>query len=187
MKKLMTALMMLIGLTSFSQDTWTEVVIVDSTNASTLYSKAKLWVANTYNSGKSVTDLSDENTHTIIIKAQSNELGNNQNLKGLVAFRTNLTCGYIEYTLKIYCKDNRFKYEITNINHVWHTSSSPDNDYSGGDISNDIVINKNCLNRYKWDKIWIIVREESTQYLKNLINNLKNNMIKKSEIQKNDW
>ena len=47
---------------------FSEVVQVDRMNAKTLYSNAKLFIANAFVSAKNVTQLDDENSNTIVVK-----------------------------------------------------------------------------------------------------------------------
>ena len=86
-----------------SEVEFTNVVKVDSADAQTLYSRAKLFIAKTYVSNKAVTQLNDDAGATAVINAI---LINNA--IGFGYEKYNLT-----YQLTIQCKDNRYKYTIT--------------------------------------------------------------------------
>lgn len=82
---------------------FTEVVNVDSSTAKELYSRAKLFVADAYKSSKSVTDLNDDEAKIILIKPMMK-----------VAYKDFLTNipYYVQYQMKIECKDNRYRYSV---------------------------------------------------------------------------
>jgi len=83
----------------------TEVVQLDSVSAANLYSRAKKFVAINFNSGKAVTQLNDDNTKTVIGKGVTTALVN-------PGIGTHVPIN-VDYTFTIQCKDNRYKYSIT--------------------------------------------------------------------------
>ncbi|MBV9989374.1 MAG: DUF4468 domain-containing protein [Chitinophagaceae bacterium] len=90
---------------SSGQIKYVEVVPVDNASAKDLYSRAKLFIADTYKSGKTVTQLNDDESKTIVVKPAASVTYNEP--LGIVRRQ-----GYIDYQLKIECKDNRYRYTI---------------------------------------------------------------------------
>lgn len=113
MKRLL--ILLLIPITSYTQTTlpvnpdtkryeYTGVENVDSINATDLYSRAKLVITKVFVSGKDVTQLTDDNSKTIIGK-------------GLIPVALPNSAyefkhGYVQFTFTIQCKDNRYKYSL---------------------------------------------------------------------------
>lgn len=94
--------------------TYTNVVNVDSLSKNELFSRAQEWVVKTYNSGKDVVQLSDKDNGKLI--------GN-----GALDVSWKNMSGYIKYTISIYVKDGKYKYEITNLHHIMSgTGKLPD-------------------------------------------------------------
>lgn len=81
------------------------MIPVDSVSGVDLYSRAKKFVAVNFNSGKAVTQLNDDNTKTGIGKGITTTLVN-PGLGTRVPIK-------VDYTFTIQCKDNRYKYSIT--------------------------------------------------------------------------
>jgi hypothetical protein len=83
---------------------YTEVVQEDSLNAKALYSNAKLFIANGFKSAKDVTQLTDDNSNTLVAK------GNIQTpIKSMGIYFD----AHTNFKLTIQAKDNRYKYSIT--------------------------------------------------------------------------
>jgi len=82
---------------------FSEVINVDNANAKELYSRAKLFVADAYKSSKSVTDLNDDEAKIILIKPSMKVR--------IKDFWVNDDY-YVQYQLKIECKDNKYRYTI---------------------------------------------------------------------------
>ena len=83
---------------------YTEVVNVDSSDAASLYSKAKMFIVSAFKSGKDVTQLNDDNSKTVIGK-------------GVTPVSIKIIIGppvssYVGFTISIQCKNNRYRYLI---------------------------------------------------------------------------
>lgn len=89
---------------------FSEVVQVDSATKDELYSRAKHWFAAFSADKKATLQLSDKEDGELVGKCTvafaSSYPSNNASVKGSIS-----------YTVSIYCKEGRFKYEITNFNH----------------------------------------------------------------------
>jgi len=89
---------------------YTEVVYVDSlTKKQELFSRAREWFAKTFNSSTNVIQMEDKESGKIIGKALIQVYH-----KGLVM---TYKWGYINYTISVYIKDGRYKYELTDFYH----------------------------------------------------------------------
>ena len=82
--------------------TYTGIVQVSGTQ-SELYSRAREWFAKTYNSAQSVIQMDDKD------KIVGKPL--------MIAYYKNYHFGHIYYTVSIYLKDGKYKYEITDFYH----------------------------------------------------------------------
>lgn len=96
---------------STSKITYSEVVFVDSlANKQELFSRAREWFAKAYKSSTNVIQMEDKESGKIVGKAllsvNLTSLGMQQN------------GGYINYTITIYVKDGKYKYEITDFYHT---------------------------------------------------------------------
>jgi hypothetical protein len=94
-----------------SKITYSEVVFVDSlTNKNELFLRAREWFAKTYKSSMNVIQMEDKENGKIVGKASMqvyHKLGG-----------SNYPSGYINYTIFVYIKDGRYKYEITDFHHT---------------------------------------------------------------------
>ena len=90
--------------------TYSEVVTIDSVSKNELYSRAREWFAKTFNSSKSVIQMDDKENGKIIGKASMHVYHK--------ALGSNFPSGYINYTISVYLKDGRYKYEINGFNHI---------------------------------------------------------------------
>ncbi|MFO0468781.1 MAG: DUF4468 domain-containing protein [Bacteroidota bacterium] len=86
---------------------FTEIVLVDSTSKSVLYSRAREWFVHTFKSADDVIQMEDKESGKIIGKAYSEIT-----LPPILGVTT-VTKMY--FTISVFLKDNRFKYEIGGI------------------------------------------------------------------------
>jgi hypothetical protein len=85
---------------------YTGVVIVDtSLNKQELFSRTREWFAKTYNSSTKVIQMEDKESGVIVGKALMQVYRK--------SLGSNYECGFINYTISVYFKDGRYKYEIT--------------------------------------------------------------------------
>lgn len=199
MKKIILITFMVFGLVSYAQEfkakekpstfeqitlpidknsgrvVFTEIITLDSVSAENLYNRARLFVSNHYRSSKTVTDLSDEKSTTIIIKAHITT-----HFKAWAGGE--FPAGGFNYTLKIYCKENRYKYETSNFIHTGEYDNV--NRSSGGAIEND---KPDCGSMFITKKQWNYIKQDCIVNITKLIEDLKVAMSNKSEIEKKDW
>lgn len=183
MKKLVLTIIIMtaISMTVFSQKplTYTEVVQVDSVSKSQLYNRAKLWFATAYNSANDVLQISNKEEGAIIGKAI---MKYNPNV-----FRASeQTKGSIKYTIKIFVKEGRYKYEITGFIH------DPYGNQYGKSSMGLITTDKECPNpkpmAKRWsNKVWGDIKTQIEGNMTSLTASLKEGMIKTTESKKDDW
>jgi hypothetical protein len=154
---------------------FTEVITLDSVSAENLYNRARLFVSNYYKSSKTVTDLSDEKSSTVIIK--SYKISHFKDWTGGI-----YPAGGFNYTLKVYCKENRYKYEISSLTHTGEYDNF--NNSSGGAIEND---KPDCGTMFITKKQWNYIKQDCITNIIKLSEDLKKAMSNKSEIEKKDW
>ncbi|HEY8688273.1 MAG TPA: DUF4468 domain-containing protein [Chitinophagaceae bacterium] len=149
----------------------TEVVNVDSISVQTLYSRTKLFIAENFKSAKTVIQLDDPETKTLVVKG-----GVTPYIKNAFAGRT---YGISMFTLKIQCKDNKYKYTLSDI---YHEKVSTD-EYSGGSFENDKPA---CGTAFLNNKAWHKIKDNSIEKINNLIALMKVQVSSKN-IKKDDF
>jgi len=153
---------------------FTEVISIDSISAENLYNRARLFVVNNYNSAKTVTDLSDDKLQSIVLKAYTTS-----HFKSWAGI---YEAGGFNYILKIYCKDGRYKYEISDLVHTGMYDTV--NISSGGAIEN---VKPACGTMHISKGQWDYIKKDCISNIEELIKNLKKSMLIKSEMEKKDW
>jgi len=172
MKKIINIILLaiLINTVSLSQDfpidektgeiCFTEIIEVDSLNKSDLYLRAREWFANSFISANNVIQMDNKDAGIIVGK-------------GTFEVYTSLLmrqhAGYVHFTIKIYIKDYKYKYEITNIYHEPGASKITTHgdlrkDKPGGGLA--------TMGQKNWDGI----RNQAFEAFNNMINDLKTKM-----------
>lgn len=102
---------------------YTGVVEVPGATQAQLYSRAYEWVAKNFNSAQSVIQMQDKESGKIIAKGV------------IKAFIKKYDSGYNSFTLSLYLKDGKYKYDITNFSNEHKTTVVGKSDRYGGDYS----------------------------------------------------
>jgi len=153
---------------------FTNVVPVDSVKSSELFSRAKEWVALTYVSAKNVTQLEDKDAGTIVIKAMIN-------VSTCVIVKNPI--GVVRYTFKIQVKDNRYKYEVTDL---WHDITVNVDSRSSIQTPGDLRKEKPGGGLFSMGKTnWNCIKNKSYNSIIDLISSLKIAMNKQSKKESN--
>lgn len=183
MKKALLIILLNFSLFSFSQETskeliYTNVVKLDSiTKANELYSIAKSWFAEKYNSAQDVIQLDDKENGKIIGKGKFKYNSN-------VFSYSNGTKGYISYTISIAVKDGRYKYEIKNFIHEGN-SLNPGGAASLGLITADeecpCTISTKGWRKKVWDDIKKQIEDCVSPIISSLNSYMEKGVIKKEE------
>ena len=97
---------------------YTEVVEVESKSKDDLYTSAREWFAKSYNSANNVIQMDDKESGKIVGKALMPVYHK--------AFGSDYDSGNIHYTISIYLKDGRYKYEVSDFYHTGTVAGVPD-------------------------------------------------------------
>lgn len=158
---------------------YTEVVNVDSTiTKNQLFSKAREWFAKAYNSSINVVQMADKESGKIIGKALLS-------VKMKTVFNSDYDGGNINYTISVYLRDGKYKYEITDFYHEGAYTSSgtiPD----GKSVVNMMNLNKGYWgNSYEKTYLYFLIQMDNK--IKSLISDLKISMNTKTDNNGTDW
>ena len=175
------ALLLFTAMTIFGQEplTYTEVIQVDSISQNELYNRAKLWFTTTYNSANDVLQMDNKESGQIIGKAI-------MKYNPTVFSGSEQTKGSIKYTIKIFVKEGRYKYEISDFIH------DPYGNQYGKSSMGLITTNEECPNpkpmAKKWsNKVWRDIKNQIENNMTSLVLSLKKGMMKQAETETDDW
>lgn len=148
-----------------------EVVSVDSATQETLYSRARLFVANAFTSATDVTKLEDAVTSTIITKGIM-KVPINPNKKSVRTF--------VKFKFTIQCKDDRYKYSVSEL---YHEDNSYKYSFTGGPLELEKPL---CggffMPKYAWHNIKVSTDKE----IKEFIGYLRTTMAGQEKFSSND-
>lgn len=146
----------------YGKVTYTGIVSVDSTNKSKLYYKVKKWFVEQYRSAKDVIQLDDKDNGEVIGKG---------------FFETDWQYTAIDqrkvnvwHTVKIYLKDNKFKYEITDFTLKYYEERTW---YSAGKNVHEAIENFGYDRERNTKKYFAIIDAEITSIITSLLNFMK--------------
>jgi len=141
--------------------TYTEVAYVDdsTTTKDQLYSVAREWFARTFKSSNDVLQMDDRKAGKLIGKGSFE-----------IEMTPYLTESYVEFTISIYVKNGKYKYEFTDF---YHISFKPG--YSGGALEDE---KPDCGGMRMTKKGWKQVKEQTSIKIPSFISYLKSEMNK---------
>ena len=90
---------------------YTEVVALQGKTKKQLYDKAKLWMVSTLKSGDNMVELGGDNSDQIIGTGNISL----EDIKPPVNRNAQLISVYLNFKFIVFCKEERFKYELSNI------------------------------------------------------------------------
>ena len=149
---------------------FSKVVQVDSMNAKTLYSNAKLFIADAFVSAKSVTQLEDENSNTLVVKGLF--VIPLKDLPYSFSYMKDFTTSF---KLQILTKDNKFKYTLSDF--VVEGNAV----YDGANLSSTYKTEKGEVGKKAHKKLWISMKTSAYDFLSVFIEDLKNKMTTKND------
>lgn len=166
---------------STNKISYTEVVTVDSASPADLYSRAREWFAKTYKSSKNVLQMDDKDAGKLV--------GNALLQVYYKALGAQHDGGNINYTISIYLKDGRYKYEITDMYHTGPiTSAGKQKDYGPLELFVNDQRTYPFMSKKAVQKISNSYLAQVDEYMNSLISSLKADMRKASGAgNKNDW
>lgn len=152
---------------------YSETVIADSIDAATLYSRAKLCIAENFVDNKAVTQLNDDAAKQIVakgaLKVSCRYLGANH------------PYGYMRFSITLQAKDSKYRFFISDFVHECHEFKD---DASGGAIERD---KPRCGGLVMTKKCWNEIKEQTDQTITSLIEVLKDYMLGKAKTTKDTW
>ncbi|GDX53515.1 hypothetical protein LBMAG27_25620 [Bacteroidota bacterium] len=145
---------------------------IDSASKDELYSRAKVWIATTFNSANDVIQLDDKTNGQIIIK-------------GKYSFKNYNIESFIPLNISIGIKDGKYKIEITEIIYNYFNQLNGINKWETVSIENIYPIS-NYENGKGWKKIMIEATNKIADECSEIISSF-NSAMAKPTIQKPDW
>ena len=158
----------------FSPPPYTEVVSVKGVSADELYYRAREWFSRAFKTSNNVLQMDSKERKTLIGK------GSIEIPEGSLFGPSKNSRGFVNFTIAIYLKDGRYKYEIAD---AWHTTAFTRYVSDGGSLykeeSDGTGINNSAFK---------FIKSYSVEHISSLIDSLKTEMSKpgKSE-KKDDW
>ncbi len=181
MKKILLVLVSVMAINLYAQEplSFSEVVQVEGISKGELYNRAKIWFAEVYKDAKEVIQVDDKESGKIIGKGTE---------PFTQSFMTSsaITKGGISYIIKVFLKDGRYKYEITDFTHSAHGGNF--GKYSLGLLTSqeDCPTPKKMAKKWS-NKVWKDAKEQSEAFARVLIESLKENMSKQSAEEDDNW
>ena len=139
-----------------------EVVKVDSTSKDELYSRAREWMAKTFNSAQKAIQMDDKQAGKLIANGSFKSYA-----KAL--FGNNVQVGFVNFNITIYLKDQKFKYVFTDF---YHEGITPSGGYKYGSFNLEC---KDCIGPFKnnfTEKMYNGVLTQTSEYIPPLIEDL---------------
>jgi len=149
---------------------FTDVVSVDGTDKKELYKRAILWFAECFKNSNEVIQVKDQEAGEIVGKGNFVYSHNTS----IQACRE----GVINFTIKIYTKDGRYKYIISDFYHKAYNPSCSFGDLNTAEEREKYLTNKKHLNK---------LIKKTRQTIETTIINLKDFMNRATESQKDNW
>jgi hypothetical protein len=151
---------------------YTEVIEMPNLTKDILYTRAYEWFAKSFNDAKNVIQMQDKEAGRLIGKGSFGDINVSINF-GLVGVK-----GNVNFTISVYLKDGKYKYEITDFVHEGVANASngmiPTN---GGALESEKPeCGRNYLPLGKWKNI----KEQTNERVLALIESLKKAMIVES-------
>ena len=148
---------------------YTGVVEVLGVTQAQLYSRAYEWVAKNFKSAQDVIQMQDKESGKIIAKG---------NVK---AFIKKYPQGHNSFTLSIYVKDGKYKYDITNFKNENQVVGRYSGDYSMGNFEQEKPSFKMAMMNGRIQRSWNILRYNNDLEMKATIASLEAAMTAKTK------
>lgn len=174
-------ILLILSLNSIGQEplTYTEVIKVDSVSKDELYNRAKLWLIYAFNSANHVIQYDNKEEGQIIGKAIIK-------YDPKIFSASTQTEGNIKYTIKIFVREGRYKYEITDFIHDPYIEN-PGKAGMGLITTSEECPNPRDLAKGWSNRVWKDIKTQIEDNIVPLTDSLKQGMIKKTESESDDW
>lgn len=177
--KILNPILLLVPITICGQQqpplNYTVVVQVDSVTKLELYNRAKMCIVDAFLKANSVIQIDDKEQGLIVAKAVITYTPS-------IFFGNDLAEGIISFAIKLYLKDGRYKYEVTDFKHEKFGLITDDEEYP-------YPRGKGLMNQPKnwYNRVWNDIKYEIISTVAPFISSLTEGMTKPTEINKNDW
>lgn len=159
---------------------YTNVIHIEGASKDELFNRAYNWFVNSYRSANNVIQINDKQNGQITAKSLFNYNPNFFVGSGPVK-------GYIRYTVSIYVKDGRFKYEITDF---IHDPSTGPNSKSVGLLTDEIDYpgeEKRGANQKWMNNTWHDIKQQIHTNITPIVTSIIDGMNITSESSSDDW
>lgn len=180
--KLLVLLMCLLPLNLKAQENikYSKVVKVENTTAETLYNRAIEWFSENFKNPEMVIKIQDREQGKIIAKTNIDYTPSRFCWGGTTSAK-----GTIDFVIKLYFKENRFKYDITEFQHVPYQSGAKSFGYL---TTNEAPPFKSYLGMKKRARfLWNDLKEKAEQTGKLVASSLTTGLQKPTETENDDW
>lgn len=158
---------------------YVETVSLDSVSKNTLFTRTREWFAKNYYSATDVIQMEDKKTGKIIGKANVPV-----NMRTSLISNKDMSAGHINYTISIYFKNGKYKYEITDFQHI---GGGPADSPNGGSVNDMMEMDSGFWgNPYRKTYLYYLVQLDEN--MKSLISDLKSALSSNNaEETQNNW
>ena len=159
---------------------FTDVVEVPGANKDVLYNRALEWFNNNFNNPNFVMQLTDSENGKIFAKTNIPYDPSKFSMGGIAGAR-----GKIDFNIKLYFKDERFKYELTDFEHIPYTNGAKSFGILTTDENSPITSYGGMKKRASF--LWEDLKSLATATGNSLAQSLTENLKKESESENEDW
>lgn len=143
-----------------------------------LFNRARLWFADYYKSSKDVLQISDRESGELVGKPLFKY--SSRYFVGSAA-----TVGVVNYTIKVFVKDGRYKYIVSDFNHEAYFTN--EHKHSFGLITSDSTQDMGMLGKRLDQKVWREIRDMANEHVAQIAESLKQAMEKPSNNADSNW
>lgn len=178
MKRFPLIFVMLFSLNVFAQNSnpliYSEVVDLPGLSKDEIYSMARMWFVEAYKNPQKVLQIQDKESGEIVGKG-------NTKYYSKIWMGAEGSKGVINYTVKIFIKDGKYKYEITDFIHKGIT-------YDYGLITDSKEYDGSYkLYKSHGNKVWTELKSICEDEKDFIIASLKSSMLKTNKVTNSDW
>jgi hypothetical protein len=166
MRKLLFIVIILFSLMAKAENpiSFSEVIQVEGTSKDIIYNNIMAWIGDNYNSPKDVISISDKSSGLIVLNGTMNYKHKGM---GYLCYE-----GWVDYSIKIQIKDNRFKVTISNFIH--HNLPRNSDGCNLGLITEADVFTKKGMQKAYNNKVWGDIKMKAKDFSDSIILNLEN-------------
>lgn len=154
-----------------------QVIYTDSIGKDALFLRVQEWIATTYKSSNTVVQMADKDAGVFILKAKMDYTYPN-------LFYACYS-GFIDYTLRVYLKDNRIKVVLSGFNHSVLLGNSPS--CALGFITKSKNYTDHGMSKTQHNKVWQDIKDRIKSYSKETIISIGNAIRTEAEATDDDW